>query len=393
MNIATKHLIVASCIILSMISCGCATNLRFNKISNETRKPSLITVHFSLQTEKGEPVPYLTANDFVIKEDGKEVSSFESKQTILPRNKQFELVTILLLDMSGSIVESGSIPSLQDAMKVFIETVSESQIVAIYAFDGRKDIEQLLPFTTDKKRMIKAVNELKNYKAKDPSTNLNGAVLSGLPLIDGKVRRAKSKGKISTGTLILFTDGTDQAGRVSDYEARATAQKSTNAIFSIGLGGEIDKEHLKSVGKNGSEFAEDTSDIVKAFASIADQIKRESNKYYAIAYCSPKRAGRHKFEISVREMNGSLGYEFSANGFMPDCDPQKALDAKEEKIPKPKVAKEKTDGKLHKDKEKGIEDNTINNTETANEVLPKKETEDELPEINEDDNEDPPSSE
>lgn len=333
-------------IAVAILFSGCTKTLKFNKISNETRLPSLITLHFSLQTQNGEPVPYLKASDFVIKEDGREVSLFESKQTILPRNKQFELVTLLLLDLSGSIIESGSIPSLQEAMKVFIDTVSESQIVSMYAFDGRKQIQQLLPFTTDKNRMIAAVDELKKYKPMDPSTNLNGAVLHGLPIIKKRVIAAKKTGKITSGTMILFTDGTDQAGRIPDNISRATALKSKSSIFTIGLGGEIDKEHLKSIGKSGFEFADDTDDIVEAFASIADKIKRESNKYYAIAYCSPKRAGEHNLEISVRDTKGSLGYQFNATGFAPNCEPTKAL--------KKRVKIEKVDEKNKKVKMKKV---------------------------------------
>jgi len=347
---------------------GCATTLKFNKISNETRLPSLITLHFSLQTEDGEPVPYLKAEDFVIKEDGKEVSVFESKQTILPRNKQFELVTLLLLDMSGSIIESGSLTSLQEAMKVFIETVSESQIVSIYAFDGRKEIQQLLAFTSDKKRMLDAVGRLPNYKAKDPSTNLNGAVLSGLPIISKRVAAAKKIGKITTGTMILFTDGTDQAGRIADSVSRGRAMKSKSSIFAIGLGGEIDKDHLKSIGQSGFEFADDTDDIVEAFASIAEKIKRESNKYYAIAYCSPKRAGRHHLEISVRDYDGSMGYGFNATGFTPQCDPKKALERK--RTPKTKkTIKAKKKGK-EQPKPKKSEPDSAKPPETAPSIKP-----------------------
>ena len=309
-------------LVMAFIFGGCSTCLKFQKINTKHYKPSNVVLLFGVDTCDDRPVPNLKAEQFVIREDGKKISVFESKQTILPRNKQFELVSILLLDLSGSIIKSGNLGPLQKAVKAFINQVSESQKVAIYAFDGSAKIHQLTDFTSNRLTMRQKVSSLSDWVVKDPSTNLNGAVVAALPLLDARVEAAKKRGMIASGTLILFTDGTDQAGRVSDAKAVTAARGSRQAIFSVGLGGEIDKVHLKAIGTSGWEFAKDSSEIVRAFETIAARIKAESNKYYALSYCSPKRSGRHEITLTVEGAGGQLQYSFDATGFSAGCNPR-----------------------------------------------------------------------
>ena len=294
---------------------GC---LDFDLLEASAKVPSNITLLFSVKTCDGDPRPGLKADDFTITEDDATISAFESRQTILPRSVGFDLYSIVLLDMSGSIIGPGSIPLVQNAARTFIDQVVVDQRVAIVLFDGRRELETLVDFTDDPQVLYDGIDSLSDYEPVDPSTNLNGAVEAALSMLDREARL--SLDKINGGSLILFTDGTDQASRVSDEAILDAIDKTPHTVFAVGLGEEVDPEHLGAIGKDGAEFAA-TEDIVDAFNRVAERLQAESQKYYVLGYCSPKRAGEHTLALEVEGNRGDLTYDFAADDFGPGCDP------------------------------------------------------------------------
>src|SRR5579871_4580091 len=101
---------------------GCA-GLQPRLVDASVEKPSNVAVYFAVTTRKGEPVPGLTAEQFHIYEDEKLVSPFEPKQTILNPEVAAMHDTLLLVDMSGSVTQSGQLPVLEEAAKRFTEKV------------------------------------------------------------------------------------------------------------------------------------------------------------------------------------------------------------------------------------------------------------------------------
>lgn len=294
-----------------------ATCLQFDLIEGQAQPPSNVTLFFSVSSCSGDPAPGIDAGEFVIREDGAVISAYESQQTILPRSVAFELSSVLLLDMSGSVLESGGLPTLQSAAHEFIDRVSVEHAISIQLFDGREDLTEAVGFTENADALHAAVDALTELEVVDPSTNLNGAVLSGLSLLDSRELAAPES---FAGSLVVFTDGTDQAGRVSDEAAAAAAAATHHSTFSIGLGAEIDKPHLSALGQGGAEFASDGTEISEAFNRIADAIEARSQSFYALGYCSPKRAGLHSLSLGVEGAEGELVFDFDAAGFEAGCD-------------------------------------------------------------------------
>src|SRR6476646_12213421 len=103
---------------------GCAA-LNPQLVQASSQKPSNVAVYFTVDTRGGEPVPNLTAEQFHVYEDGKIVSPFESKQTILNPEVAAVQYTLLLMDMSGSVTNSGQAPVLADAASGFSERVGK----------------------------------------------------------------------------------------------------------------------------------------------------------------------------------------------------------------------------------------------------------------------------
>src|SRR5262245_26562965 len=101
-----------------LVACGgCGLNLKM--VDASVKKPSNVAVYFNVTDHKSVGVPNLTAEQFHIYEDGKLVSPFESKQTILNPEVAAVQYTLLLMDMSGSVTQSGQSGALTDAASGF----------------------------------------------------------------------------------------------------------------------------------------------------------------------------------------------------------------------------------------------------------------------------------
>jgi len=305
--------------------------LQFTALDGSAVAPSNVTLFFTLET-CGEKVPVLgvAAENFELLEGGKPISPFESHFSILPKCIGYDLLTVLLLDLSGSVFETESLEPLVEAAKTFATNLSaEEHYISIRLFDGRPVTELLIDFTKDKDSLRSPV---------DTSTNLNGAVVDAMELLDEK--NLDSKALLFKGALVVFTDGTDQAGLVEDSVVRDVVSASLHSSYTIGLGGEVDTTHLEALGKSGSFLTSSINELGAAFEESAQEVLRTSQNYYVVGYCSPKRAGNHQLQLSVTGYTGVMNVEFDASDFETGCDAesivsQAELDAKACAVPAP----------------------------------------------------------
>jgi hypothetical protein len=138
------------------------------------------------------------------------------------------------------------------------------------------------------------------------------------------------------GTLVVFTDGTDRAHRVSSDEVRKTLDTAAFDTFAIGVGAEVDKGELGAIGRSGTFASQNRGDIARGFDEVADRIEAASRRFYLLSYCSPSRAGEHDVEVEAVAGNkrGRLTHHFNAAGFGPRCDPNQkpAFDVRHPRI-------------------------------------------------------------
>ncbi|GAB4522600.1 MAG: hypothetical protein Tsb0020_41020 [Haliangiales bacterium] len=302
--------------------CG-ASGLVLTPIDASVQKPSNVAVYFTVDTADGEPVAGLEADSFHIYEDERLVSVHESQQTILSPEVAAEHNTLLLVDMSGSIVESGDVPTIMSAASSFSDRVGKYQRVAVYAFDGRAEIMRISPFSNQESSVRRGIQGLERFRSKDPSTNLNGAVVEALRELDKQMSRGQAP--LRFGTLVVFTDGTDRAARVTREELYEVVGETEYEIFVIGVGAEIDEAELDAIGISGTIMTQNRDEIAAAFEEAAERIEARSQRYYLLGYCSPARAGDHvvRIEANYEGLSGSLTYDFNAEGFRGQCDPTK----------------------------------------------------------------------
>ena len=299
---------------------GC---LKLTLYNASVMKPSQVAVYFSVTDSGGNPVPNLTADKFRIFEDKGLVSVYESKQTILNPEVAAVHYTMLLVDLSGSITQSGAMDQLKPAVQSFADRVGSLQKVAIYGFDGSKEIFPIIGFTDGEGGVRAAAERLGSFKGRDPSTNLNGAVIEGLKVLDKALEHAQTPLKF--GSLVVFTDGTDRARRVLRPEvdkALEEAQGKDTALYVIGVGKEIDSGELRNIGRTASFLSTDPAALAKAFDAIASRVEAYTKSFYLLSYCSPARAQEHDLKVETGSglSKGDLTYHFDAAGFSPNCD-------------------------------------------------------------------------
>jgi len=319
-----SHLIHLSLATLALwaASLGCASlNLQLHNQS--VQKPSNVALYFSVETSDGQPVGGLQAESFRIYEDDQLISPFESKQTILNPEIAVEHYTLLLLDLSGSITESGSMHALMSAAGSFAEKITKTHKMAVYGFDGSAKLTPVTGFTSSPGGVTRGLSAVSNRKSPDPSTNLNGAVVEALKVLEQTLSRSTKP--LRFGTLIIFTDGTDRAHRVSEEEMHKALDEANINVFAIGLGAEISEGQLSQIGRQGFVKADQEGNIGSAFDQVAARIDAAARKFYLLSYCSPSRAGKHRLrvEAAAEGTSGDLSYEFDATGFGPNCDPNR----------------------------------------------------------------------
>ena len=322
--------VVATLLAALSLACGGGGfgGLNVKLINSAHKKPNNVWVFFTVMDGK-EPVGSLTADDFTIKEDGEVVSKFESKQLIQNPEVAAVMYTMLLVDMSGSITESGQADALVDAAKAFAERVGKTQKVGVYAFDGEEKIHSVVPFTEAQGSVQGGLEGLRKYKPKDPSTNLHGAVVEGVKTL--KVELDKDKRPLKFGTLVVFSDGTDRAARVTRDQMKDELGKDEYEdyqMFAIGVGAEIEKANLGDIGRDGTELAQDQTKVKDVFDKVATKIEQQTKRFYLLSYCTPARKGEHEVTVDATRPNpkssGSLYTKFNADGFgpPPECDPK-----------------------------------------------------------------------
>jgi hypothetical protein len=285
-----------------------------------------VALYFTVDTAEGEPLPGLTADRFNIYEDGRLISVHESQQTILNPEVAAVRYTLLLLDMSASVTETGQVPLIEDAVWAFVDNIGEQEQIAIYAFDGRAEIQPIVEFSQNEgqneARLASRAGRVAAFRPEDPSTNLYGAIIEASRVLQEVQQTAEVP--LRFATLVVFTDGTDRAHRATSSDAMRAVRDADASIWVIGLGGEVDEEELQLLGRDGYVHVGGQEAVVEAFEGVAARIQGLASRFYLLSYCSPARAGTHRLEVEavVGEDRGRTSYEFDAEGFEPGCDPE-----------------------------------------------------------------------
>ncbi len=301
-----------------------------------TTLPGKVSILFKVSDTEGAPVAGLSADQFTIYEQGRNddcfntISTSESQARISPNSQIFATNTLLVLDLSNSVLSS-SLNELKIASTSFVENVmpatsQESFKMAIYWFDGEDVLHPLNDLTSDKEELKAAIDGITTDISNDPSTDLYGAVIKSTDIAADLLNDSTQGGKIGAASVVIFTDGTDQASRFTQEAAQKKVDEADPniAFFTIGLGAEIDAQVLMDIGKTFSVFAGNKEELETTFNDISERVSQQANSFYLFEYCSPKRdgSGENNLAIQVKDGNreGAVQSKFDATGFTGGCE-------------------------------------------------------------------------
>ncbi|MBI5914990.1 MAG: VWA domain-containing protein [Bacteroidetes bacterium] len=296
--------------------------------------PSKVSIFFKVTDANNNPVGYLTEENFVIYEKGindscpRIISEFEAKRKISGREQVFNHTTLLVLDLSGSVLQQ-SLTQLQSAAIAFVKEIvpavpDPSIAMGIYWFDGADELHELEPVTHDIDDLEDAINSITPNISTDNSTDLYGAVIKSAAIADSILASYQNQDITSAASVVFFTDGEDRANRYLKADAYAAVTNSPQDIswFTLGVGNEINTIDLQKIGRNGFFQAETISQLTTVFKQIAEVVNNEANSYYFFEYCSPIRSGTNNgLVIEAYEGNevGFMQAVFDATGFTGGC--------------------------------------------------------------------------
>lgn len=174
-----------------------------------TTLPGKVSIFFKVSDTDGNPVPGLTADQFTIYEQGRNdecfntISQSESFARISPNSQIFNNNTILVLDLSNSVLES-SLEELKTASVSFVNNVmpasdTESFKMAIYWFDGEDELHALNELTHVKQDLINSIQGIDENISNDPSTDLYGAVIKATDKAEKLLAESTTNDRIGAG--------------------------------------------------------------------------------------------------------------------------------------------------------------------------------------------------
>ena len=122
---------------------ACATGkpLEVKKVDAVAQPPSNVAVYMKITREDGQPVS-LVATDFKVYEDGKQLPSKKVKRALLPVQYAVDRFVFVVVDLSGPLVDSEYLSTLQDAVASLADRIGKEARLGLSAFDG----DGLVPF-------------------------------------------------------------------------------------------------------------------------------------------------------------------------------------------------------------------------------------------------------
>ena len=194
----------------------------------------------------------------------------------------------------------------------------------MYAFAGDQTLVTLQGYTKSVKVIKAAIDAIpedcSNLFTDPQPTNLNGAVISALQLLDTRSQLLVNNAQYLIGNVVLFTDGEDNTAWVPSSTAASAVAATTHNVYAVGLGS-VSTSTLQSFGKTGWTAATSSGGLATAFVSAAQALTQALSNSFVVGYCSPKRSGTHTLEIGMKgQTTGTrLSVPFSANGFSAGC--------------------------------------------------------------------------
>lgn len=264
-----------------------------------------VALYFTVTDADDEPVPGLATDDFQATEDGSALDIFESAFRAEKAGSVLMVPTVLVLDLSRSVVQAGALDQVKAAAHQVIENLGPAQRLAIVTFADEVNTRSCFDSSVQQHRdAIDAIS-----KEDGISTNLYGTLQQAYNMFDDGFYSPNVSGceiysggggepNLVAGLVIVVSDGNDTAARAMLTDA-VNARDDRRTLF-IRVGQDLDANVAATLGNAGViDAAGGFDDLEAAVTEAIARTNRLNDAIYIAEYCSPKRAGSHELVFTV----------------------------------------------------------------------------------------------
>jgi VWFA-related protein len=254
----------------------------------------LVRVSAVVRDQQGKFVRGLSVRDFDV------LDGSQPRPIIDFRSEAGGISVALLFDASGSM--AGLLPDAREAAMHMLSWLDSGDEAAIYTFDT--GLHEVKPFTGGLQEVPEFLSSLVPFGA----TSLRDAIAETALRIGGE-RETRRR------AIVVFTDGRDNASRLTATEASAVASGIDVPVYIIGLARSIDNPTTQLgtnsvqqsalagllnalVSSTGGRLFMASSPSARSIA--AQQITDELRHQYLIAFESSGRPGWHPLVVRAR---------------------------------------------------------------------------------------------
>jgi VWFA-related protein len=235
-----------------------------------------ITVYVSVTDAAGEPIAINPAL-ITLSENGSAVPVDEVRALGEGEVVTSALATLLVLDVSGSMNQSGKLEGAKAAARAYVEQLQPGDQAGVLAFNTSARLLQ--PLTADREALLQAIDGLRAGEDTAMYDALGKAVGILQPFSGRKA-------------IIVLTDGMDNRSQLGPDEVLAQIGPGGLSISTIGLGDPavqgvslsgLDEAGLRSLATNAGgsyAFAEDPASL----KSVYERYGRALHSEYALTY-------------------------------------------------------------------------------------------------------------
>ena len=211
-------------------ACSLLGGVHVETLATSAQKPSNVAVYVGV-TEGDQPLTELDAKNFRIYENGQALDPHQVERVLLSRALVTHERVLLLVDLSGNPSRERRAEYVR-AVEAFVRKLSASLAVSVRGYDGSPGLKPVADYPRGSTAFSAAA--VLNATSLDQSRDLNGAVIAGLDELD---RAAHGDAKpIELGTLVVFANGPDLAGRTPEEKLYEAVQKTKHDVIGIGIG-------------------------------------------------------------------------------------------------------------------------------------------------------------
>lgn len=318
----------ASLLLVASLTTGCGLfgGMVIEPVAVTSSTTAQVAV-FAAVSDGDKPVAHLSENDFELEEDGIPLDARQVQLTLLPRDGVVEHHLLILVDMSGPVDDPGTRGLLVRQLSSFIARAQAHYSVSLFGFDGSPQLTALGNYRKQANAAAPALERLTAVPQKDPSSNLHGAMTTGLNQLTANL--AASHANIGLGTLLVIARGPDLAGRISRKQLLETMSSSNHRILALTTGTWAEDEAPDELGPDGHATAQRFENLEEPLSELARNLEEDHAHYYLISYCSPARAGSRSLLVRVhhqgkdgKSKEAQAYTEFNADGFSGKCNPR-----------------------------------------------------------------------